>query len=121
VAAGDSAQNLATLLEKGVRVLGQGRLLGIWDGEGVAAQDELSPETDAQREDITLSNDDAVQVGLSWVVSGILGHGFTLWRAMKLVSNVPCAPQRSAISCEHSIASRMTVALTSTARPCLMG
>jgi hypothetical protein len=48
-------------------VLGQERLLGIWDGEGVAAQDELTPETNAQCEDITLSNDDAVQVGLSSV------------------------------------------------------
>ena len=76
VAAGDSAQNFATLLEKSVRVLGQERLLGIRDGEGVAAQDELTPETDAQREDITLSDDDAVQVGLSRIVSGILGHGF---------------------------------------------
>ena len=67
VAAGDAAKDLATLLEKGLRVLGQERLLGIWDGEGVAAQDELTPETDAQCEDITLSNDDAVQVGLSSV------------------------------------------------------
>jgi len=67
VAARDAAQNLATLLEESLRVLGQKRLLGIRDGEGVAAQDELTPETDAQREDITLSNDDAVQVGLSSV------------------------------------------------------
>jgi hypothetical protein len=58
-------------------VLGQGRLLGIRDREDVAAQDELTPETDAQREDVALGDDDAVQVGLSRVVSGILGHGFT--------------------------------------------
>lgn len=77
VAAGDPAHNLATLLEKRVRVLGQGRLLGIRDREDVAAQDELTPETDAQREDVALGDDDAVQVGLSRVVSGILGHGFT--------------------------------------------
>ncbi len=76
VAAGDSAQNLATVLEKSVRMLGQELLLGIWDGEGVAAQDELTPETDAQREDITLSKDEAFQLSLSRVVSGILGHGF---------------------------------------------
>jgi len=76
VAAGDSVQNLTTVLEKSVHMLGQERLLDIWDGEGVAAQDEPTPETDAQRKDITLSNDDAFQVSLLRVVSGILGHGF---------------------------------------------
>ena len=44
----------------------------------------------------------------------------TLWRAMKLVSNVPCAPQRSAISCEVFIDARITVAFMSTASPCLI-
>jgi len=67
VAAGDAAQDLAAFLEKCVSVLGEERFLGIWDGEGVAAEDELAPETDAQSEDVTLRNDDAVQVGLSRV------------------------------------------------------
>jgi len=75
VAAGDAAQDLAAFLEKCVSVLGEKRFLGIWDGEGVAAEDELAPKTDAQSEDITLRNDDAVQVGLSRVVSGMLAVG----------------------------------------------
>jgi len=76
VAAGNSVQNLATVLEKSVHMLGQEQLLDIWDGKGVVAQDEPTPEMDAQHEDITLSNDDTFQVSLLRVVSGILGHGF---------------------------------------------
>src|SRR6267142_11410 len=47
VPARDAAQDLAAFLQKCVRVLGKERVLGVRDGEGVAAEDELTPETDA--------------------------------------------------------------------------
>lgn len=64
VAARDAAERLPRLVEERVRVLGEEGLLRGWDRERVAAEDELSPETDAQREYVTLSDDDAVQIGL---------------------------------------------------------
>lgn len=64
VSARDATEELATLLEKTVRVLGKERILGLRDREAVAVEDELTPETDAQCEDITLRDDNTVQVGL---------------------------------------------------------
>jgi hypothetical protein len=74
VASRHAAEGPATLLEKCVRVLGKERLLGIRDGEGIAVEDELTPETDAQCEDITLSDDDTVQIGLSIVCQQVVGN-----------------------------------------------
>ena len=43
VAAGNRAEGLAAYFEKPVRVLGKERFFCSWDGEGVAAEDELAP------------------------------------------------------------------------------
>jgi hypothetical protein len=71
VTPGHVAEGPATLLEKRVRMFRKERLVGIRNGEGVAAEDELTPETDAQCKDVSLSYDDTVQIGLLIVVSGL--------------------------------------------------
>ena len=64
VTAGNVAEQLASFFDKPVRVSGQKRRLFRWERERVASKDELSPQTDAQPEDVTLGDASAVQVGL---------------------------------------------------------
>lgn len=64
VTTGELLDTGPVVLEDGVGELGEEGGLGRGEGEVVSAEGEFTPETDAEREDITLSDDNSANIGL---------------------------------------------------------